>query len=135
MYINSLQRNKKSRNSLIIKRKIVEAYRAELVTTDQLRRHLHLPMGKLRQLNRWYFKHRIQRYLNSPLIPPKGMKNNATYLKELERRLQQAEQENKMLRLKAEAYETVIQIAEEQFNIPILKKSGRAADRVRQPKR
>ncbi len=52
------------------------------------------------------------------------MKNNATYFKELERRLRQAEQENKMLRLKAEAYETVIQIAEEQFNIPILKKSG-----------
>lgn len=40
------------------------------------------------------------------------MKNNATYLKELERRLQQAKQENKMLRLKAEAYETVIQIAD-----------------------
>ncbi len=58
------------------------------------------------------------------------MKNTVTYLKELERRLQQAEQENKLLRLKAEAYETVIQIAEEQFNIPILKKSG-----VRQPKR
>ena len=130
MYINTLQRNKKNRNSLIFQRKIVEAYRAELVTAHQLRRHLHVPMRKLRQLNRWYFKHRIQRYLSislfSKAIP---MKTNDAYLKELERRLKEAEQENKMLRLKAEAYETVIQIAEEQFNIPILKKSG-----VRQPK-
>ena len=130
MYINTLQRNKKNRNSLIFQRKIVEAYRAELVTAHQLWRHLHVPMRKLRQLNRWYFKHRIQRYLSislfSKAIP---MKTNDAYLKELERRLKEAEQENKMLRLKAEAYETVIQIAEEQFNIPILKKSG-----VRQPK-
>ncbi|ETN73360.1 hypothetical protein NECAME_18389 [Necator americanus] len=54
------------------------------------------------------------------------MKKNdqSGYLKALERRLQDSERKNQLLRLKAEAYETAIQIAEEQFNIPILKKSG-----------
>jgi len=46
------------------------------------------------------------------------------YQKALEKRLAATEAENKVLKLKAEAYQTAIQIAEEQFQIPILKKSG-----------
>lgn len=56
-------------------------------------------------------------------------KTDASYLKALEQRLLETEKENRFLRLKAEAFETAIQIAEEQFNIPILKKSG-----TKQPK-
>ena len=51
-------------------------------------------------------------------------KTDASYLKALEKRLLEAEKENDFLRLKAEAFEIAIQIAEEEFNIPILKKSG-----------
>lgn len=50
--------------------------------------------------------------------------NQDAYVKALERRLAATEDENKLLKLKAEAFETAIQIAEEQFQIPILKKSG-----------
>ena len=50
--------------------------------------------------------------------------NQAAYVKVLERRLAATEDDNKLLKLKAEAYQTAIQIAEEQFQIPILKKSG-----------
>lgn len=51
--------------------------------------------------------------------------NQDAYVKALDQRLAATEEENKLLRLKAEAFQTAIQIAEEQFQIPILKKSGR----------
>ncbi|MFD2935400.1 hypothetical protein [Spirosoma flavum] len=50
--------------------------------------------------------------------------NQDAYVKALERRLAATEDENKWLKLKAEAFETAIQIAEKQFQIPILKKSA-----------
>lgn len=42
-------------------------------------------------------------------------KTDASYLKALEQRLLETEKENRFLRLKAEAFETVIQIAEEHW--------------------
>ena len=55
------------------------------------------------------------------------MKRDADYVKMLERKLADMEKENQFLRLQTEAYQTVIQIAEEQeqLNIPIIKKPGR----------
>ncbi|MCK8495314.1 hypothetical protein M0L20_25845 [Spirosoma sp. RP8] len=50
--------------------------------------------------------------------------NQEAYIKALERRLSATEAENQHLKLKAEAFETAIQIAEEQLQIKILKKSG-----------
>lgn len=52
------------------------------------------------------------------------MKQDPTYVKLLERRMAEMGKENQFLRLQAEAYQTVIQIAEEQFKIPITKKLG-----------
>ncbi len=125
MYISLLQRNKKSRISLPFKRKVVESYRAGLVTPDEFERSLRISKNELRSLNRWYFKHKLSRYTypsNFRRIMKK--KTDMEYLRALERRLQDTEKENKMLRLKAEAYEIVIEIAEEQYNIPIRKKPG-----------
>lgn len=52
------------------------------------------------------------------------MKRDADYVKTLERKLAEMEKENQFQRLQAEAYQTVIKIAEEQFHIPIIKKPG-----------
>lgn len=52
------------------------------------------------------------------------MKPDADYVKTREGKLAEMEKENQFLRLQAEAYQTVIQIAQEPFNIPILKKPG-----------
>ena len=125
MYISVLQRNKKSRKSLHFKRRVVEVFRAEIAEAPDIERYLHISLTELRQLNRWYFKHRLAPYLY-PYRCYKSMKkhNQDTYVKALERRLAATEDENKLLKLKAEAYQTAIQIAEEQFQIPILKKSG-----------
>jgi hypothetical protein len=125
MYISLLQRNKKSRKSIPFKRKVVEVFRAEIAQATDIERYLHIPQTELRRLNRWYFKHRLAPYLY-PYRCYKSMKkhNQDAYVKALERRLAATEEENKLLKLKAEAYQTAIQIAEEQFQIPILKKSG-----------
>lgn len=125
MYTSVLQRNKKSRKSRSFKRQVVEVYRAEIVQPTDIQRYLHIPLMKLRQLNRWYYKHRLAPYLY-PYRCHKTMKkhNHNAYNQSLERRLSATEAENQQLKLKAEAYETAIQIAEKQFQISILKKSG-----------
>ena len=62
------------------------------------------------------------------------MKPDADYVKRLERKLAEMEKENQFLRLQTEAYQTVIQIAKEQFNIPIIKKPGRTGQAAKRPK-
>jgi len=128
MYISVLQRNKKTRKSLHFKRRVVEVFRAEIAEAPDIERYLHISLTELRRLNRWYFKHRLAPYLY-PYRYYKSMKKHDqdAYVKALERRLAATEEENKLLKLKAEAFETAIQIAEKQFQIPILKKSGRYA--------
>ena len=125
MYISVLQRNKKNRKSLHFKRRVVEVYRAEIAEAPDIERHLHISLTELRRLNRWYFKHQLAPYLY-PYRCYKTMKkhNQDAYVEALERRLAATEEENKFLKLKAEAYQTAIQLAEKQFQIPILKKSG-----------
>lgn len=126
MNVRHLQRNKKSRQSLLFKRKVVEIYRAEISSPHEIQQSLHISQTELRQLNRWYFKHRLKPYFSLSFYNLTTMKKktDASYLKALEKRLLDAEKENKFLRLKAEAFEIAIQIAEEEFKIPILKKSG-----------
>lgn len=101
-------------------------YRAEIADKHEIDKHLHISSTELRRLNRWYFKHRLKPYLSSHSFFNRTMKKktDACYLKALKKWLLEAGKENKFLRLKAEAFEIAIQIAEEEFKIPILKKSG-----------
>lgn len=126
MNVNDLPRNKKNRRSVLFKRKVVEIYRAEISSPREIQQSLHISQTELRQMNRWYFKHRLRPYFSLSFYNTTTMKKktDASYLKALEKRLLESEKENKFLRLKAEAYEIVIQIAEEEFKIPILKKPG-----------
>jgi hypothetical protein len=113
-------RKKKTR---LFKWKVVEAYRSERVQATELEEKLGISGTELRRLNRWYYRCRIL-----PLLYPSKrrrlMTRYADYVKTLERKLAEMEKENQFLRLQAEAYQTVIQIAEEQFHIPITKKPG-----------
>lgn len=126
MYINVLKRNKKSRKSLYFRRRVVEVYRAEVAQSTDMQQHLCIPLMELRRMNRWYYQHRLAPYLY-PFRYFKRMKkhNQDAYIRALEQRLSATEADNKHLKLKAEAFETAIQIAEEQLKITILKKSGR----------
>ncbi|GAB3052394.1 hypothetical protein [Spirosoma pulveris] len=122
-YLNDLLGYKKKKTRHLFRWKVVEAYRAERVQASELEETLGIPMRELRRLNRNYFRLRLL-----PLLQPKNrrktMKRDADYVKTLERKLADMEKENQFLRLQAEAYQTVIQIAEEQFHIPIIKKPG-----------
>ena len=121
-YLDDLVAYRKKKTRLF-KWKVVEAYRAERVQASELEERLGISKMELRHLNRWYYRCRIL-----PLLYPskrrRTMKRDADYVKMLERKLAEMEKENQFLRLQAEAYQTVIQIAEEQFNIPIVKKPG-----------
>ncbi|WP_420149513.1 hypothetical protein [Spirosoma sp.] len=121
-YLDDLVAYRKKKNRLF-KWKVVEAYRAERVQASELEEKLGISRTELRRLNRWYYRCRLL-----PLLHPKNrrksMKREADYVEMLERKLADMEKENQYLRLQAEAYQTVIQIAEEQFHIPIVKKPG-----------
>ncbi len=122
-YLNDLVGYKKKKTRHLFRWKVVEAYRAERVQASELEETLGISMTELRRLNRNYFRYRLL-----PLLHPKNrrrtMKRDADYVKMLEKKLAETEKENQFLRLQTEAYQTVIQIAEEQFHIPILKKPG-----------
>lgn len=116
MYISVLGRNRKSRKSLLFKRTVVETFRAEIATADHIQQTLQISQTELRRLNRWYFKHRLKPYLFlGSFIQTMKRKTDTSYLKALEQRLLETEKENRFLRLKAEAFETAIQIAEEHW--------------------
>ena len=96
MYISVLQRNKKNRISLSFKRKVVEVFRAEIADAIDIKRCLKISPTKLRQWNRWYFKHRLDRHLN-PKPKPMKTTSQSEYVRDLERRLVAAEKETKQL--------------------------------------
>ena len=58
-YLDDLLRNKKSRNSLPFKCKLIEAYRAERVQASELEEKLGISRTELHRLNRWYYRVRL----------------------------------------------------------------------------
>ena len=120
MIIKDLQRNKKNRNFIPYLRKVVESYRAGLVSSTELKTGLQMDFKRVRHLNRWYFKHRIL-----PLLKPKKtkkMKSDNARIKELEAKIKLLEKEKEFFQLKAVAWETLVDVAEETMNISIKKK-------------
>ena len=81
---------------MLFKRKVVEIYRAETADHYQIHKVLHIPQAKLRQMNRWYFKHRLTPYLfsHSTFNRIVKKKTDESYLKALEKRLLESEEEN-----------------------------------------
>ncbi len=120
MNIKELRRNKKNRNLVLYLRKVVESYRAGFVSSKELKTDLHLDFKRVRQLNRWYFKHRIIPYLKPK--KRKQMKPETNKVKDLEAKIKWLEHENEMLRMKSIAWETLVDVAEETLDISIKKK-------------
>jgi len=132
-HLNDLLGYKKKKTRRLFRWKVVKAYRAERVQASELEETLGISRTELRRLNRAYFRLRLL-----PLLHPKNrgktMKREADYVKMLEKKLAEIEKENQFLRLQTEAYQTVIQIAEEQFHSPIVKKLGRTGGPAKRPK-
>ena len=120
-----MKENKKNRNLALYLRKVIESYRAGLVSSKELKTDLHIDFKRVRQLNQrsaaqWYFKHRIIPYLKPKRRKP--LKPEIKKTKDLEAKIKWFEKENEMLSMKSIAWETLVDIAEKQFDISIKKK-------------
>lgn len=107
---------------------VVELFRLELVSephrrTGQILTELNLSRTSLRIWNRAYQRYRLRRYYPKSTYS-RLMKNDADEVALLKQQLAQTEALWQWEKLKREALETMITIAEKEFNIPIRKKSG-----------
>lgn len=62
--------------------------------------------------------------LQEPNEEDMSAKSKDDQIRELKAQLKQAQKEDELEKLRAKAYDTMIKVAEETFNIPIRKKSG-----------
>ena len=101
---------------------IVELCRSGIFSDQQLLDQLKISRTSLRNWHRHYIRYRKARWFRSK--PAVAMKKEADQIKALKQQLAAAEKENQRLKLKNEGLEIMIDIAENQFKIPIRKKSG-----------
>ena len=62
--------------------------------------------------------------MHEPNEEDMSAKSKDDQIRELKAQLKQAQKEAELEKLRAKAYDTMIRVAEETFNIPIRKKSG-----------
>ena len=102
------------------KRKIVEVVLCGLLSEQQACEKYNLSAKKLRQWYAWYHKNR-----HFALSKAQTMKNSGKdRITELEAQLAAAQNKIKELELQKTKLETVLKIAEKEFDIDIEKKSG-----------
>lgn len=102
---------------------VVELYRLGLVSESQILTELPICRTSLRIWNRAYQRYRLRRYYpKSTYIRP--LMTAADEIALLKQQLAQTEKLLQEEKLKREAYQTMITIAEKEFRIPIRKKSG-----------
>ena len=98
---------------------MVEEIRSGMFSIQQSSRQYQLTGSVLQRWNRWYFKTKLLKYLKPSTFPK--MKSSEDQLKQ---QLKEAQAQLELLKLKNEALETMISIAEKQFKIEIRKKPG-----------
>lgn len=102
---------------------VVELYRLNLVSERQILTELDLSRTSLRIWNRAYQHYRLRRYYPKSTYQRPTM-TETQEIALLKQQLSQTEALLKQEKLKREAFETMIMVAEKEFNIPIRKKSG-----------
>lgn len=102
---------------------VIELYRLELVSQDQILAELNISLNSLRSWNRDYQRYRLRRYYPKTKYLRK-MKTEADEITRLKLQLAQTETLLQQEKLKREAFETMVAIAEKEFKIAIRKKSG-----------
>ncbi len=123
MKVSSFIDLKKKYKSGIFKWHVVELYRLELVSQSQILAELNISLNSFRAWNRAYQRYRLRRYYPKSKNIRK-MKNEADEITRLKLQLAQTESLLQQEKLKREAFETMINIAEKEFKITIRKKSG-----------
>ena len=111
-----------------IKKQAVQMVAAELLSEDEACHKFRISRRLLHQWQRCgsppgYDKFFIQPYTNPKPMAKKKLTDQEK-IEQLQKQLKESQQQLKYANLKKEAYETMIQIAEEELNITIEKKSG-----------
>ena len=102
---------------------VIELYRLGLVSEGQILSELKTSRTSLRVWNRAYQRYRLRRYYPNPKRRW-FMKTEADEITRLKHQLVQVEKLLKDEKLKREAAETMITVAERELNIVIRKKPG-----------
>ena len=102
---------------------VIELYRLGLVSEGQILSELKTSRTSRRVWNRAYQRYRLRRYYPNPKHRWL-MKTEADEIARLKGQLAQLEKLLENEKLKREAAETMITLAEKEFNIAIRKKSG-----------
>lgn len=105
------------------RRHVVELYRLGLVSELQILTELKISRSLLKDWNRFYQRYRLNRFY-PPIKPITKMKNPTDEIALLREQLAQTEKLLQQEKLKREALDIMIGIAEKEFKIPIRKKSG-----------
>lgn len=110
------------------KKKAVQMVSAGLLSEKEACQKFKITLKLLHEWQRCgsppgYDEHFIQPHQNTNAMAKKKLSDKEK-IKQLEQRLKDAERQAKYEKLKREGYETMIDIAEEEFNIKIKKKPG-----------
>lgn len=107
------------------RRQIIERLRLQMVTEEQVLTQLGISRTLLNQWNRTYQRYQLNWWFKPARFPHFVMKKpRIDDVQALKQKLAETEAALKQERLKNQALTTVIELAEQQFNLPIRKKSG-----------
>ena len=106
-----------------LKKQAVQMVATELLSEDEACHKFKISRRLLHQWQRWYDKFFIQPHVNPQPMAKKKLTDQEK-IELLQKQLKETQQQLKYANLKKEAYETMIQVAEEELNIKIEKKRG-----------
>jgi transposase len=116
------KKEKKSYFPYRFRRITIEKIMLGFLTERQACDKYGLTLKLIRKWRRSYYKYRFLPHSNTSYMKPKKSKNKE--IEALKAKLAASEKAYQDEKIKARAYEIMINIAEEQFQIPIRKKSG-----------
>jgi hypothetical protein len=133
-----MMKRKKTYFPLRTKKKAVQLVAAGLLSEDQACNKFSISLKLLHEWQRCgsppgHDRYFVQPYLNLEPMARKKLSDKEK-IKLLESQLKESQQQAKYEKLKREAYETMIQIAEEELDIKIEKKSGAGRPAPNSPK-
>lgn len=122
---NKLARSQQKYKTALFRRRIIERLRLQIVTEQQVLTELGISRTLLHQWNRTYQRYQLVWWFKPARFPRFVMKKPITdEVQALKQKLADTEAALKQERLKNQALTTVIELAEQQFKLPIRKKSG-----------
>ena len=102
--------------------RVIQQIDAELLTEQQACEKYGITIILIRQWRKQYLQRKILPLQN--IQPMKRKQSQTEKIKELEKQLKQTQKALQDEKVKSRAYEIMIEVAEEELNIPVRKKPG-----------